>query len=348
MPQGGSARSGEFVVEDDGPAPISGWSGVRFLRGEAGEHLVVYTDVGVPQAMAVTPENLNRLREVSGLTGDTIPAPGLTVEDSWFPVIRSTSLAAASPRGSVTYGTTGTGGDEGLEFTGALSGAAGTYSCSGSDCSLTLDDQGAPIAMGGDWTFMPAEDAMVSIPDYDYVYFGWWLNENNASYEFQTFADAAGFPGNVGNVEAAMEGSATYRGAAAGVWTTLDIAGGQVTRALGGEFTALAVLTANFFGAQDAGEVSGEIASFRDETGQSMGGWQVTLDAARLSAGSASFAGTTRGELGSISSGTGSWEGQFHGTDGAETNARPSHVTGRFDLHFLGAHVAGAFGGAQE
>ena len=74
-----------------------------------GEHLVVYTDVGAPQLMAVTPENLNRLREVSGLTGETIPAPGLTVQDSWLTVIRSTSLAAASPRGSVTYGTTGTG-----------------------------------------------------------------------------------------------------------------------------------------------------------------------------------------------------------------------------------------------
>ena len=348
MPQGGSARSGEFVMQDNGPAPISGWSGARFLRGEAGEHLVVYTDVGAPQPMAFTPENLNRLREVSGLTGEAIPAPGLTVQDSWFPVIRSTSLAAASPRGSVTYGTTGTGADEGLEFTGAFSGAAGTYSCSGSACSLTLDDQGAPTAMGGTWTFMPAEDAMVNIPDYDYVYFGWWLNENNGSYGFQTFADAAGFSGNAGNVEAAMEGSATYRGAAAGIWTTLDISGGQVTRALGGEFTAQAVLTANFFGAQDAGEVSGEIASFRDGTGQSMGGWRVMLDAARLTAGAASFAGATRGELGLVSSGTGSWEGQFHGSDGADTNPRPSHVTGRFDLHFLGANVAGAFGGAQE
>ncbi len=347
-PRGGSARSGEFVMEDSGPALIAGWSGARFLRGEAGEHLVVYTDVGAPQAMAFTPENLNRLREVSGLTGEMIPAPGLTVQDAWFPVIRSTSLAAASPRGSVTYGTTGTGADEGLEFTGAFSGAAGTYSCSGSACSLTLDDQGAPTAMGGTWTFAPAEDAMVSIPDYDYVYFGWWLNENNDAYEFQTFADAADFPGGSGNVEAAMEGSATYRGAAAGVWATLDISGGQVTRALGGEFTAEAVLTANFFGAQDAGEVSGEIASFRDGAGRSIGGWRVTLEAARLTVGAASFAGSTRGELGVVSSGTGSWEGQFHGTDGAETNARPSHVTGRFDLHFLAAHVAGAFGGAQE
>ena len=107
------------------------------------------------------------------------------------------------------------------------------------------------------------------------------------------------------------------------------------------------MLTANFFGAQDAGVVNGEIDSFRDGSGRLIGGWQVTLDPARLTVGADSFAGKSRGELGPGSSGSGSWEGQFHGSDDAETNARPSHVTGRFDLHFPGAHIAGAFGGAQ-
>lgn len=298
--------------------------------------------------MPFTPANLNRLSEVSGLTGETIPATGLTVASAWLPVIWSTSLAAAGPRGSVTHGTTGTGADEGLEFKGTFSGTEGTYSCSGSACSLTLDDTGTATAMGGAWTFMPAEGAMVEIPDYDYVYFGWWLDERDDSRGFQTFADAAGFPDGVGNVGAAMEGSPTYRGAATGVRATMDVSGGQVTRAMGGEFTVEAVLTANFFGAQDAGEVTGEIASFRDGMGRSMGGWQVALKEAGLTDGEASFAGKTMGALGPGSSGTGNWEGQFHGSDGAETNARPSHGTGRFDLHFPGAHVAGAFGGSQQ
>ena len=346
-PQGGSARAGVFSMQENGPAAISGWAGARFRRGAANEHLVVYTDVGTPQAMAFTPENLNRLHEVSGLTGETVAAPGLTVEIAWFPLIRSTSLAAASPRGSVTYGTTGTGADEGRAFTGTFSGAPGTYSCSGSSCSVTLDDRGAPTAMGGAWTFAPAEGAMVNIPDYDHLHFGWWLNETEGAFGFQSFADATGFPEGSGHVEAAMEGSATYRGSAAGVWTTQDVAGGQVTRARSGEFTAEATLTANFFGALDAGVVNGEIASFRDGQGRSLGAWKVRLDAARLTVGSASFAGKTRGELGPGSAGSGSWEGQFHGSDGGATNARPSHVTGRFGLHFPGAHIAGAFAGAR-
>ncbi len=114
-PRGGTARSGDFVEQDDGPASISSWTGARFRRGAANEpteHLVVYTDVGAPEAMPFTPENLNRLNEVSGLTGETVPASGLTIVEGWFPVIRSTSLAAADARGSVTYGTTGTGADE--------------------------------------------------------------------------------------------------------------------------------------------------------------------------------------------------------------------------------------------
>ena len=201
--------------------------------------------------------------------------------------------------------------------------------------------------MGGNWIFAPDSTAMVQIPDYAHSYFGWWLNEDDGSYGFQSFAGAAGFPQGTGNVEPAMEGSATYRGSAAGIWVTVDVSGGQVTAATSGEFTAEAVLTANFFGALDAGAVTGEIASFRDETGRSMAGWRVTLQSAGLTSGSPSFAGETSGEVAPGSGGEGSWEGRFHGTDGAETNARPSHVTGRFDVHFPGAHVAGAFGGSR-
>ena len=348
-PRGGSsARSGDFAEQDDGPAPIAGWTGVRFRRGEAAEHLVVYTDVGAPEAMPFTPENLNKLREVSGLTGETVPAPGLTIEAPYWPAIRSTSLAPPPPRGSVTYGTTGSGAEEGLAFTGAFSGAAGEYGCSGTTCSVTLDDKGAPTAMGGVWTFAPDAGAMVRIPDYDHLYFGWWLDEKDGAYGFQSFAAAVGFPEGTGNVETAMEGSATYRGAAAGVWATVYSSGGRITEARDGEFTAEATLTANFFGALDAGAINGEVGSFRDGAGRSLDGWRVTLELTELTAGEASFAGKTGGTVGPGTNPTGgSWEGRFHGSDGAETNARPSHVTGRFDLHFPGAHLAGAYGAGR-
>ena len=297
--------------------------------------------------MAFTPENLNRLREVSGLTGETVPASGLAIEAGWFPVVRSTSLAAAPQGGSITHQAVGTGANAGLEFTGTFGGGAGEYRCAGEVCSVTLDDGGTPTAMDGGWIFAPDSTAMVQVPDYAHSHFGWWLNEAGGAYGFQSFAGAAGFPTGTANVEPAMEGSATYRGPAAGVWATVEISGGQVTAASTGEFTAEAELTANFFGALDAGVVTGEIASFKDGTGTSMAGWRVTLQSAGLTSGSPSFAGETSGEVGPGSSGEGNWEGRFHGTDEAETNARPSHVTGRFDVHFPGAHVAGAFGAGK-
>ena len=347
-PSGGTARVGEFAVREDGPAPIAGWTGARFERGTASEHLVVYADVGAPEAMPFTPENLNELKEVSGLTGETVPSTGLAILNAWLPVIGSTSLAAAPPNGSVTHQAEGTDANAGLEFVGTFAGGPGRYSCSGSACSVTLNDKRMPTAMDGDWVFAPDSAAMVKIPDYDHLYFGWWLDgREDGSYGFQSFADAVGFPQGAGNVTAPMEGSATYRGAAAGAWVTMDSSGGRVTDADSGEFTAEATLTANFYGALDAGAVNGEIGSFRDMAGRPLDGWRVTLNAAGLTADEASFAGETVGEVGPGSSGTGSWEGRFHGTDGAETNARPSHVTGRFDLHFPGAHLAGGFGAGK-
>ena len=107
-------RRGALVEQDAGPAAAAGWSGGRYGRGTAGESLVVYTDVDAPEAMAFTPENLNRLREVSGLTGDAIPETGLAGGAAYLPLIGSTSLAAAGPYASMDVA--------GGQVTGARSG----------------------------------------------------------------------------------------------------------------------------------------------------------------------------------------------------------------------------------
>ena len=100
-PRGGSARTGDLAEQEDGPAAIDGWTGLRLRRGTTAEHLVVYADPGAPEAMAFTPENLNRLSEVSGLTGEAVPESGLEIQAAWLPVIRSVSLRAAPPGGSI-------------------------------------------------------------------------------------------------------------------------------------------------------------------------------------------------------------------------------------------------------
>ena len=186
---------------------------------------------------------------------------------------------------------------------------------------------------------------MINVPDSDYLNFGWWLNKKaDGTYDFQTFAGSTGFATGSGNVTNAMEGSAVYNGKAAGLYVVKDVSGGQVTSATHGEFTANAMLTANFFGANDAGEISGSIDGFKNAAGESMAGWSVMLKQAALTDASDVFSGSTSGSLGG-GTGMGSWEGMFHGSnDETGGDARPTHVTGRFDAHFPGAHVAGAFG----
>lgn len=98
-------------------------------------------------------------------------------------------------------------------------------------------------AMAGDWTFSPDGGAMVNVPDYAHLHFGWWLSgKDGGPYGFQTFAGSTGYGSGSSAVTAAMTGTATYRGAAAGLCSSMDVAGGQVTGARSGEFTADATL----------------------------------------------------------------------------------------------------------
>ena len=57
------ARTGMFAKSDTGPASISGWSGAKFTRGTATEHVTVYTNIAAPMPAAFTNENLDTLLE---------------------------------------------------------------------------------------------------------------------------------------------------------------------------------------------------------------------------------------------------------------------------------------------
>ena len=143
----------------------------------------------------------------------------------------------------------------------------------------------------------------------------------------------------------AIEGYATYKGAAAGVYVTKDVSAGLVTGANMGEFTAKATLEANFGDdVMEAGSIDGSIHDFMDADGAAMAGWGVTLRSANLGT-SATFAGATRGTTGPGTTGTGSWEGTFYGP--STDAAAPTGVAGRFDAHLPGAHIVGAYGASK-
>lgn len=346
-------RSGDFEMQEEGPAAIEGWTGARFTRGTATEHLTVYTDIDAPEPMAFDQENVRMLKGATDVTvTDRVlnlggsPAAGLLAHAI------STSLAAAA-KGAMSVNTF-LGVDDTFvnTFTGSFGGAMGEYSCTGTDCTVTLNDKGVVTAVGGVWTFKAEAGAMVMLPDSGYLNFGWWMDETanddgTYSYAFQTFAnatDATGMEETGVDVTNAMMGTATYTGAAAGVYVTKDVSGGNITAADMGEFAASAKLEANFLKGAQAGLISGSIYDFMNADGDSMTGWRVTLQPTALILESASFAGATDATIGTGAKGSGSWEGTFYGGEGDE---QPTDVAGRFDAHFTGAHVVGAYGASQ-
>ena len=268
----------------------------------------------------------------------------LTVVAVHYEHAKATSLAAGSP-GSAAVHSAPTGENPGLTFMGTFGGAMGEYSCSGADCSVTLNDKGVVTMLDGDpWTFDPAANTKLKLPDTDYLHFGWWIDSPamaDGTYGFQTFA--GGTPEYTANY-APIEGPATYKGAAAGVYVTKDVSAGLVTGANMGEFTAKATLEANFGDEMEAGNIDGSIHDFMDADGTAMAGWGVTLRNVNLGT-SGTFAGETRGTTGPGTSGTGSWEGTFYGV--SDEDAVPTGVAGRFDAHLPGAHIVGAYGASK-
>ena len=89
--------------------------------------------------------------------------------------------------------------------------------------------------------------ATVKDPDEAYAYFGWWLDkpeDNTVDHMVEVFAGAVGDAG--ASVTAAIEGTATYKGPAAGKYTTKTFSAGVQTDAGVGHFTASTTLTAKF------------------------------------------------------------------------------------------------------
>ena len=335
----------KYAKQDTGPSAIDGWDGSRWSRAatRATEHLTVYTDIGAPTPMAFETANVQKL---AGATGVTVAAGGvvdLVNTRALLANAKATSLTLPDEGATTMYPGTATGG---LTFEGTFGGATGDFSCTdGATCMVTLNDKGTVTVIAGTWTFDADVDAMVHIADTEYLNFGWWVKAPDAAdgkYTFQTFAGASTLltPTDVSD---AMTGTATYTGAAAGVYVLKDVSGGLVTGASNGDFTASAALTADFLD-EDPGVINGSITDFVNGAGDSMDGWSVTLNNAALAGTDAtSFSGTTLGKIGD-GSGPGNWTGTFYGAD---DEGLPTDVAGRFDAHLPGAHIAGAYGASQ-
>ncbi len=243
---------------------------------------------------------------------------------------------------------------------GTFDGVAGTFACA-SGCSLASGADGKLSTFGGTWTFTAdSKDATVAgaLEDADYLDFGYWVQTDESGdgtvYMVDTFIRGQQPYGTTST----LEGSATYKGGAAGLYTKRAFAaGGDGAVMAAGRFTADAELVANFSGADVAaskhGSITGTIKNFMDGDEVIDAAWSLellrgtadaddfTVGIQNITADTGVFSGTTRG---------GSWSGRFYGDSSFDANGNiplPSGVAGEFTGGFNNGSVIGSFGATK-
>ena len=264
--------------------------------------------------------------------------------------------------------------------TGQYLGVSGTYTCGTVDCALSRKMGTDDFTLGaGDWRFTPAANAMVMVPDQDWMAFGLWLtapNDPNGTHRIGQFFDGMDPYGTVSDT---LEGKAKYKGGAFGLYEIdREEEEGQLSTDEAGLFTAEATLTADFGDDDEAGgSLTGEIDNFKDMSGRYLGSdnrltpnspdgggegdWIVRLNDGMLDANGA-VAGTISGSAEGHQWGTfttparrnddgevitpaaptpGSWNAQFYGPsmDAEDETIAPSSVAGQFSAHTVGGAI---------
>ncbi len=239
-------------------------------------------------------------------------------------------------------------------ISGSYHGVSGDYSCTppaGGSCTATVAPKG--FTLGGDnadgsagtatWTFKPnnPKDRVTGTPDDVYAVYGWWLHETEDGAYVSAFADYRGTPEAASGITA-LQGSATYKGGAAGKYT---VRAGAVNDA--GHFTADAELMADF----SDNTVTGTIDNFMGSDGMARD-WSVGLKKSYLgdtgvinhltSAANEGNQKTTWTMGGSAASAAGAWSGTlYENNDGGV----PKVGTGTFHSTYGNiGRMVGAFG----
>ena len=361
----------EGTAQDAG----TGWSGATFTRPGTSskrsytEMATVYTDIEVAkdQLWATT---FSAAADGIGAAGD-----GGAVEIGTAAELDATRLAGAilpnAPSGDDDNSEREIAANGSLP--GSLYGVSGRFSCGAATCTVTRDDEGK-VTVDNAVTFTPSSYnaaltmAKYAVSDTEYTHFGYWMKstkqrDGTDEHDIKTF-HGGNAAGTLATFDAtAVTGTASYYGAAAGVYVKKEGSGDDLV-VTDGYFTAEAELTANFGGSEiavdDHNTVSGTISNFTDR-GTDLGFADLTLGGMDADGG-AKFDDTGNGaELanglfaGETDGGgtSGHWSGQFYGNAGAGTTTDttddyPVNVSGQFNGHFVNGHVAGAFGAEYD
>ena len=232
-----TAKSGGYMMSANAPDAITGYRG-KILTTDTAE-LHVYTNIA--DAVATPISHLYRSENLQGKPAVyTVTDDGTNDSIMWSQAKRADSVTTE----------TGTGDDAVTTFNGTVRGVAGTFSCT-APCTVPTVPQDAAALTGasGAWTFVPTNaNGMIDVPDAAYLSFGWWLNQlADDTYQTDVFTAVEGMDPNT-QAAATVDGTATYKGGAAGKWA---IASTTDDTTAGGHFTATATLTANFDASND-------------------------------------------------------------------------------------------------
>ena len=248
-----------------------------------------------------------------------------------------------------------------IMLAGSYHGVSGMYYCTPTDravgCTADVADMGFTLA-GGTWTFKPTVPTTAlmdtSADDTEYASYGWWLHKaaNDGAFAASAFAV---YRGTAPTVDiAALRGTATYTGGAAGKYSLRGDTGGTNDA---GHFTADVTLEATFAAVHS---ISGTIDNFVGADGEDRD-WSVALGKSIVAGGGAITGGlnadgtadtnntgnqmTTWTIGGTAGAAAGEWSGNLHeeGDDGV-----PAIATGTFSSTYgqngNDGRMVGAFG----
>ncbi len=190
---------------------------------------------------------------------------------------------------------------------------------------------------------------MVAVRDVEFRYFGWWLRDRADAQAVGVFHAGEGSAQDEFADLPTLQGPAFYRGPAVGKFSLAP----PVGAATAGDFTATAVLRADFGDVTALGTISGTVVEFL--VGGEKMPWVVSLGTAGIGAdGSISADGTNTAETvwtiqdaaGAVSSPALTWGGQLHEVDAQKV---PSVATGAFEASYGGiGRMIGAFGATLD
>ena len=369
----GAGAAYAAVKATDTMVPSLGvWQGTELAganaAGTVSRTVTVYTDVG-PN----TPTPFDEVYGTSLTTTSTLVMDADESSDTHVGLIMASDFNHAGRMDHAPDA--GTGDDQvTVRVDGTFHGARGQFQCTATganQCVSHEDDNGVRltgVSPSSAWEFVPGSNAMVSVADSTYLYFGWWLHKDSTGPEVDVFhgVTGTGLTDLVAADFSALSGTATYNGEAAGKYAIDPVAPG--TYASGGHWTAKASLTADFGDQTGPGTISGMINNFM--AGGDMMDWSIALgetalahettgNTAQFDSGANNAAEATTAVAGDDVVWTiageaapedGSWSGNLR--DQGDNNV-PTMATGEFSAvyseggHNIG-HMAGAFGAYVE